>query len=405
MSPSRLVIAVTTATLLLASPAAPADDGIFRIDTTVDGVRTTTSYASVEDAIDALKGSNLGRINPAYTGTQAAQVSVDYRGVALSATYAGAGASALVLSIPSIGLVRTLDGGSRDQTQQLLKNYFKQDSDDVLGRLSKTLVAHSPVDPIAGNPTSLMSRIVAQDFGNGVFPMAAGVRGGDAANLFAVGLDAGGSRQAGIDGHVYSMPLSYTIRNADDPRQQLVLRAPLAVVDVEGSKAYDAGLGIALRQPIGDRWTLTPAFDYAAAGSRDLGSLAGMASLSLTSRYELQLGGYDVAIGDMLGYYKGLRVKSGNYGYDPNVQNTVLRNGVAVATPVVFAGHAMSVEYSIIDTHFFGDELYVQHTDEVGVSVGSDRRAATAGSLVRAGVSFLFSPKAKGFSVGVKVAF
>ena len=384
---------------------ARADDGVFRIETNVAGVQTSTSYASVENAFDALKGANLSALNPAYTGTQAVQVAIDYRGVSLSASYLAAGTSTLVLRIPSIGLTQTFDGGSRDATQTLLKNYFKSDSDDVLARLSKSLASGSPIDPIAGNPNSLMSQQVAQDFRNGFLPPAGSVPGGDGSNLAGIGADFGQYRQAGVDSRAYTLPLTYTIRSADDPRQQLTIRLPLTEVDTNGSKTYDAALGVAYRIPLAAYWTLTPAISYGAAGSRDLGSLAGMASASLTSAVTIPFGRFDVAIGDMVGYYKATRVKSGNYGYDPDIQNTVLRNGVVVAQPIKLVGRAMANEYGLIDTHFFGDDLYVQHTDEVGVSLGTDRRSSAARGEFRLGANYLYAPKAKGFNVSLAYRF
>jgi hypothetical protein len=390
---------------LALAASAHADDGLFHLDTTVSGVHTTASYSSVEAAFDALRGTNLQTINPAYTGTQAALVSIDYRGVTLSATYGGAGSSALSLNIPTIGLVRTFDAGSRDATQQLLKDYFKQNADDVLGRLSKGLAKSSPVDPIAGNPNSLMSQLVASDFGSGFFDQATTAIQGPAPGLGAVGAGYNQVRDNGTTTHAYRLPLTYSFRSDDDPRRQFTIRVPLATTETEGSRAYYAGIGASLGLPITDRWSVTPSVDYAVAGSRDLGSLAGMAGASLTSSYVLPFERFDVAIGDMVGYYKALRVKNGDYGYDPGIANTVVRNGVLVSQPIVLSGRDLALQYSLVDTHFFGDALYARHYDEVGVSVGTDRRAVASKGDVRAGASFLFSPKIKGFSASVRVRF
>ncbi len=385
--------------------ASHADDGLFKLDTNVAGVQTSASYASVEAAFDALKNSNLGAINPAYTGTQAVNVQIDYRGVAVTASYGMAGSSALSLSIPSIGLSKTFDGGSRDATQQLLKNYFKQDTDDVLGRLSKGLARMSPVDPIAGNPNSLMSQLVAADFDQGFVTPATTATSGPASNLGSLGGGYGQFRDGGVTSRTYAVPLGFTIRSDDDPRRQLSVRVPIAMTDANGSRSYDIGIGASLGLPVNDRWTLTPALDYAAAGSRDLGSLAGMASASLTSSYVVPFSTFDIALGDLVGYYKALRVKSGDYGYDPNIANTVVRNGVLLSHAIAVGARQMLLAYSLIDTQFFGDALYARHYDEVGVSLASDTRTSTPKSDVRAGASFVFSPKAKGLNVGVRVRF
>lgn len=403
MPPFKSLVA---ASLLAAavSTAHAQGSGVFRIDTVVAGNRTSVSYATVEDAFDALKGGNLSSINPAYTGTQAVAVTIDYRGTTLQATYAGAGTSLLTLNIPSIGLVQNFDAGSRDATQRQLKDYFKQNSDNVLGRLSKDLARNSAVDPIAGNPNSLMSQLVAQDFRNGFFEPASTAKEGGTINLVGAGVGYGQYRQDGVTSRAYSVPLSYAIRSDDDPRRQFVFRLPLAMIDADGSKSYQLGVGASLGLPVTERWTLTPAANYAAAGSRDLGSLAGMASASLTSSYVIPFGGFDLAIGNMAGYYKALRIKSGDYGYDPGIANTVLRNGVMLSQPVTLAGRNLAVEYSVVDTHFLGDDLYAKHYDEVGVALAKAKRDAS-GSDLRAGASFLFSPKVKGFNVGVRYRF
>lgn len=388
----------------VAATIARADDGLFHLDTTVAGVHTSASYASVEAAFDALRGSNLRTINPAYTGSQAALISIDYRGVTVNATYAAAGSSSLALSIPSIGLVRTFDGGSRDATQQQLKDYFKSNGDDVLGQLSKGLAKSSPVDPIAGNPTSLMGQLVASDFAAGFTGQDPAIHG-PATNLGAVGAGFAQYRDGDRTTRQYQLPLAFSVRSDDDPRRQLTIRLPLATTDADGSKSYYAGLGASLGLPVTDRWTLTPAVDYAVAGSRDLGSLAGMAGASLTSRYLLPFDGFDVAIGDLVGYYRATRVKSGDYGYDPGIADTVVRNGVEIGHAVAWFGRELVARYSLVDTHYFGDALYVRHYDEVGVSLGSDGRGVVSKGDIRAGASFLFSPKIKGFGASLRVRF
>jgi hypothetical protein len=49
--------------------------------------------------------------------------------------------------------------------------------------------------------------------------------------------------------------------------------------------------------------------------------------------------------------------------------------------------------------------LFVRHYDEVGVSIGGDRRAVATSSDLRAGVSFLFSPGAHGATVSLRGRF
>ena len=371
--------------------------GVFSIDTDVSGVRTSTTYSSVESVFDALTGARLASINPAYSGSEAARGAIDYRGVAVLVSYPTANAPQLVLQIPSIGLVKTFDGATRDESQKLLKDYFKQNGDGILGRLSEGLAKESPVDPVAGNPNSLMSRVVMSDF-NGAIDDAFGGQGSGDGGHPGIGVEYSQYRQSAIDSRAFTLPLSYTFRGFDQGRQ-LTIRLPVTYSDAEGSKSYSVGLGGAYRIPINDAWALTAAANYVLAGSRDLGALAGIASFSLGSTYLVRFpsNGLQLVIGNMVGYYDAVKVKSGNYGYDPGISNTVLRNGVFLSQPTSMGGYGLNVTYSLVDTHFFGTDLYTQHYDEVGFAIGN-RALGDARTSLRAGVNYLFSPKSKGIN-------
>ena len=378
-----------------------AQAGVFTIDTDVSGNRASASFSSVEDTFNSLNTAQLRAINSAYTGIQAATIAIGYRGLPMIATYPTAGSSLLVFSVPALGISQSFSGATRDESQRLLGDYFKNNVGDILSRLSKELAKSSPVDPIAGNPNSLMSQLVMQDFNNSFTSFATNIKaggGGQSSNLIGIGFGMGNYRQAGITSRSYTIPLSYTFRNDLDPRQQIAFNVPITLVDTEGSKSYYVGLGGSYRFPVNDNWALTPAANLALAGSADLGALASVASASLTSSYYIPMESFDLAIGNMVGYYTTLKVASGGYSYDPGISNTVLRNGIMLSHPVTVGGRKMSLEYSFSDTRFFGDALFVDQFNEVGVSLGTNKRAASSRSYFKSGVSYLHSPQSKGFS-------
>jgi hypothetical protein len=389
-----------TAALCLGATLSVAQAGVFDINTDVNGNRTTSSFESVEDAFEALSTSRFSSLNPAYTGVQAATVNIDYRGLGMVTTYPTAGSPLLVLDIPSLGIRETFNGGNRDASQDLLKEYFKSNSADILGRISKALAKNSPVDPIAGNPNSLMSQMVFQDFNNAFTSFATNIKSGDASsNLIGVGIGVGQYRQGGVTSRAVTLPLSYTFRNDLDPRRQVTLSAPITSTDADGSKGYSFGLGGAYRFPMNDNWALSGAVNYALTGSKDLGALAAMTSVSLTSSYLIPMEKFDLAIGNMIGYYKAMKAKSGDYGYEPDIANTVLRNGVMLSQPITVSGRGMSVEYSLVHTHFSGTELYNKQYVELGVSLGTNKRATSARSYFRSGINYLHSSNSKGFNI------
>jgi hypothetical protein len=126
-----------------------------------------------------------------------------------------------------------------------------------------------------------------------------------------------------------------------------------------------------------------------------------MVSGSLTSSYVINRDGYDIAIGNMVGYYQTLKAQAGDFSYDPGIKNTIFRNGVMLSQPINAFGKGMSIEYSLIDTRFTGDALYTDGYDEIGITLGTNKSANSARSYLRAGVSYLTSSTAKGFTANL----
>ena len=151
--------------------------------------------------------------------------------------------------------------------------------------------------------------------------------------------------------------------------------------------------------PMNDNWTLTPSGRISVVGSKDLATVAGLYSFSLTSTYIWTLPDFDVAMGNMIGYNQTAKVKAGDYSFDPDIQSTVLRNGVMLSQPVTLGGKKMSVEYSLIDTRYLGDKLYMDNTQELSVTLGTNKRAYSSRSFFRAGLTYLHGKDTDGFTL------
>ena len=401
----RLARILATATILFV-PLAQADD-LYKLTTTIDGKATRFGFQTTQEAVDVFSSTTLSRLVPGYTGAEAVRIDVDYRGLPISTAFpnrfGGAGNYAeLRFTIPSMGIDKTFTGTDRDASVDLLWDYLKQGN--LLGDVAKKLAAVSPVDPVAGNPNSMMSQLVANDFA-GAFDAGSKVvpDGGkqDNPNLLGLGLRFGQYRQADVDSRSVTVPLSYTIRSDIDPRRQLVISVPISRTEVQGSTSYYTGLGLAYRVPLTDNWSVTPSGNYAITGSKDLGTMAQMASAALTSSYVFELGDKDLVIGNMAGWYKTLKFSHDGYSYDPGLSNVVFRNGAMLSTPLRLFGKAMAVEYSLIDTRFTGSELYLNNYHEAGITLGTNRSATSARSFLRAGATYLWSAKSKGFTLNL----
>ncbi len=174
---------------------------------------------------------------------------------------------------------------------------------------------------------------------------------------------------------------------------------PITVVSVGDAKTYHGGLGAAYRIPMSDRWTITPGARYSATVSKDQASIAGLFSGSVASTYVFEQDAFDITVGNMIGYYATQKFTAGDYSFNPGIKNTVLRNGVMLTQPVMALGQAMSVEYSIIDTRYLGTDVFMDNTQEVGVTLGTSKRATSARSYLRAGMSYTHGPSISGFTL------
>jgi len=380
---------------------------LFKVDATLTsgnaaGQTGTSGFTTAEDALRALETGNLQGVVNQYTGVESANAALGFRGLPISLSYPTANNSTLLLQIPSLGINQSFSGSDRNDSSKLLRDYFK--NGDLLGQIMKKLAAVSPVDPIAGNPNSLMSRMAAQDFSTGFTDPIATVgpreEGAEPVNnLIGIDLRHGSFKQDDLKSTVISLPLSYVVRNDLNPRRQMIFSMPLTQTDAEGAKSYQAGLGFAFRLPVNDNWALTPGIGYTIAGSEDLGSAAQMASLSLTSHLAYDLGWGSVAMGNMIGSYKTLKTNVGDYSFDPQIRNTVLRNGVMMSLPTPMGGKRMSTEFSIIDTRYSGTELYMKSYQEYGIALSTARSAVSSRSFLRTGLNFLQSSKSKGLTL------
>lgn len=408
------LLALAVSAAITSVPAFAAD--LFTIDGTVTGLSTQSnsySFKTAEEVLDAAKTENLHSRFSNYTGVEAATLNVGFRGLGMTVSYPVgrssptipvAGETTLVFSVPSLGITKEFTGATRDESQQQYSDFMKKNGGDILNRIMKKLAEVSPDDPVAGNPNSLMGQMVANDFANGFSNVATNIGAAPnekVNNLIGIGARFTSLRQNGNNSNNFAIPFSYTVRSDIDPRRQLIFNLPVSYTEVEGAKAYSAGFGASYRLPMNDAWTLTPSLNYGLAGSRDLGAVGQAVGASIASTYIFTKPSYDIAIGNMVGHYRTLKLTAGDYSYNPGIANTVFRNGVMYSRPVTAFGKKMSIEYSLIDTRYTGTKLYNQGYDELGVTLGTNKRANSARSFFRAGASYLHSASSKGFTLNV----
>jgi hypothetical protein len=153
-----------------------------------------------------------------------------------------------------------------------------------------------------------------------------------------------------------------------------------------------------------DEWVLTPMAGLSFAGSRDLGFAVGVVNASLASTYTWEFDGFELTMGNMLGYYQTFKPPV-KYAADPKIRIGALVNGFFLSQPVVLGGNKMSVEYGLSDTRLGGTDLYQNNSQEVTISLGTNKNALSARSYLRATLAFQRAKDSKGVSLGVNYWF
>ncbi|HSW12260.1 MAG TPA: hypothetical protein VLI06_05425 [Solimonas sp.] len=387
----------------------------FELDLAVDGQQKEFGFDNVDDAADQLDREALLREFPTYNDqTSTVFTDINFRGLDAELNFPAAG-TLLEFHINGVELAPGQDtvsfqGQTRDESIEMLKDFLKENK-FALKNLQTRSAELTPLDPLAGNPASLMNQRMRGDFDRGFSHRVSQIWGcgcsafelnrpqsievalndADMSSLFAeararaaalrgeneigVGIAGQSSRGKTANGNSYrtnllQLPFSYTIKFDADPRKKLSFELPLSYMDSEGAASYTAGFGIAYTHPISDKWSLTPAAGIGATGSEDLGAGGGLASYSLTSSYSQRLGDWALSLGNSIGRYESVGIKIGDVEAESDVQNTVFTNGLMASGPTSLIAKNIVMEYYFTDTRLTGSELFSNRYDEVGIGLG-----------------------------------
>ena len=386
-------------------------DAIFSIDiqndTTGDSFLHNTS--DLKNILDTLKTKTLSS-NLNYVDTNQITASLDFRGLPMTLKFSE-NSSVLVLEISSVDIQETFQGKDREASIRLLEEWFKNGNKSDIEKIMKELAGVSPIDPIAGNPNSLMGTMVTNDFSLGFHKVNKNSRPAPViiAPVFN-SLNIEGKQSDSL-----TLPLAYKFNSGDNPRENLIVSFPLSYVKVEGAKTYTVGFGLAYALPINNKWTITPSTKYAVVGSKSLGSLAQMSGTSLTSSYTIDIGNkYALTFANMLGYYTTVKLFDTDYAFNPGISNTVFRNAIMYSFPSDKIYKESSTDIFVINTQYTGTKLFLESYDEIGFSFGFNKSVINRNtkednyefdSELKLGISYLTSSKADGFEVNFGYAF
>ena len=351
---------------------------------------------------------DLTALFPSYNGFDAVTTQARLNGLPVTASYL-AGSPSLQFSIPELGVQETFAGATRVDSARMLHDWLKNNG-DLLGRILKFQAKNSPLNPISG-PAGVLTRSVATDFDLSFNDTAThiasneGSARGAAGSLVGIGMVISRYEIAGVTVKTLSVPLSYTVRNDIDPRRQALLRGEVGVIDSGGTRIYNGRASAGYRFPMSDEWVLTPMAGVSLSGSDAAAFYTGVVNGSLASTYTFENSGFDITVGNLLGYYRTFKPGGSGTAMNPGIGEFALRNGILLSQPVVLWGSKMSAEYGFTDTRFLGGSLYHRDGQGLSFSLGTNKSAFSARSFFRATLLIERARDAHGVSLNVNYWF
>jgi hypothetical protein len=331
-----------------------------------------------------------------YNSISYTRASINFNGLPMSLQFQG-NSSELLLDIPELGISGMSFGdsgsnsvGSRDASAQLLIDYLKHNK-DIRKWITKWQAENTPDSPVTGANgviPGVVSDQYASDMSNALNDTADNRASGSLLDLAA---SFGHTRVNGKDADVANLPLAHTWRPDLNKSQMMFnLSGSLTRVSLAGATSYQGNLGVSFRMPVTERWALTPSLRYGIANSTDLATSSGVASVGLSSTYNIPFERLDLVIGDMIGYHKTTNAIFGGNSYNPDISSWSARNGLMLSQPVNFFDTPLSLEYTLIDTRYFGGtDFFVNNTQEIGISIGTNRRGDVSKKFIRVGLRYL----------------
>ena len=354
--------ALVFATLCFANTA-KAD--MFTLHLQQGNIDETRGFESVIDLFDRYEDGTLDSIISGYDDTKASFGQIDFRGIPMTLRFDDN--AVLTFNVPDADIHNmTFDGGSQEESFQLLKDWLKNNKDGLMKKILKAGVEKTPYDMVAGNPNSLMATMTDNSFQRA---------GGGVLGNFVSYISPNASQHSfDFDGDtkkakVYSLPLAKTF-NFENSGYALLFDMPLTYADMDGSISYAAQLGLGLKIPVinNDKmsWNLIPAGRVGAIGSEDMLSGGILYSGTLTSDLQIPIGNFTYGLTNMVGYIRDYSLKVDDYEIEYDLQNTIFKNGVSVRWD--FADKwALNGSYAY--TFYSGSELFIDDYHDTGVAL------------------------------------
>ena len=289
------------------------------------------SDPNLVDLMRDLKETALELLIPFYTPLSPVSIDINLRGIDTLASFA-AGSTTLVVAIPQTGRIETFDGGTRDASLILFKDYIRDGGHHH--NLLKAYAKYSPIDPIAGNPNSLLAQMGQSDYLLGRLSPLSGCDCWSAQPIvhqFQAGSYVGRAFSEGFDTTSITLPLRYSY--SPGPFDwALILDAPLTFNANGGAYSVFSSLGVGVRIPLTSMWAVTPIVRFGAGGSLDLCTAGDFLSAGLNSVLNFKVCNHVLSMTNFAGYYSSCNLWLSGVNFNYHLHNYILKNGLTITS-------------------------------------------------------------------------
>lgn len=339
----------------------------------VDDTNATVSAPNLVDLTRDLRNASLELLIPSYTPVTPVSIGINLRGIDVI-TFFPANSTTLLIAIPQGGITTSFTGASREESLLLFKDFIR-DAGNNNHRLLKAYAKYSPIDPIAGNPNSLMAQMAQADYLTGQLSPFSGCTGNaqPIPHLYQLGAYSGRAFSGGFDTTIVTLPLRYSYSPNLD--WAFILDAPLTYLRNGGASSIFGSLGIGLRYPVTCKWSLTPILRAGSGGSLDLCTSGSFLSGGLLSVYNWNINKFALTMTNYAGGITSTNLWLSGINFNYRLHNYIFKNGLSLTSCNGFnlCNVPLNLSVSFADTYFTSNRFYINHYDEVGVTLIANR--------------------------------
>ena len=281
-----------------------------------------------------------------------------------------------------------------DQLVDWLKgkqNQLGGDSNGILTKMADSWVSYTTIDPVAGNPNSMMANMAYQNY-----DMAAdGIYDGDATGFGLLSTVPSFATSTDNDYKVsqFNLPIKYHYDMSSTDR--LIVDLPLSYSRISGASTYSLALGLGYSHTFISRsnlsWALTPSIHTGAVGSMDMGSGTAIYNPALASRVVYHHQKWTYGMTNDLSYLKTMKVKIGDLETPYNIQNTMTVNGLDATYE--FGPNYSLGSYLMRSDVIGGQKWYIDNYSEFGLKFSRIRyKSLSLYDHLSASLGYFFGP-------------